>query len=74
MAWQETEVKHLKKEKEKKCEKFKQKLFYFYFFISKKIYILLENMFGKTLIILLHLHYRFFTWQVTGNAETPTPI
>ena len=43
-------------------------------FLHRKIYILLENIFGKTLFILLHLHYRFFTWQVNGNAVTPTPI
>ena len=47
--------------------------FYFYF-LYRKFYILLENIFGKTQFILLHLLYRFFTWQVIGNAVTPTPI
>ena len=43
-------------------------------FSYRNIYILLENIFGKTQFILLHLLYRFFTWQVIGNAVTPTPI
>ena len=33
-----------------------------------------ENISGKTQCKLLHLLYRFFTWQVIGNALTPTPI
>ena len=43
-------------------------------FSNRKIYILLENIFGKTQFILLHLLYRFFTWQVIGNSVTPTSI
>ena len=39
--------------------------------LYRSIYILLENIFGK---ILLHLHNRFFTWHVIGNALKPTPI
>ena len=43
-------------------------------FLYSETYILLENMFEETQFILLYSHYRFFTWQVTGNAVTPTPI
>ena len=28
----------------------------------------------KTYFVLLHLHYRFFTQQVIGNAVTPAPL
>ena len=38
------------------------------FIFCQKIYI------WKTQFVLLHLHYRFFTQQVIGNAVTPTPI
>ena len=43
-------------------------------FLYWETYILLENIFEETQLILLHSHYRFFTWQVTGNAVTPMPI
>ena len=43
-------------------------------FLYWEIYILLENIFEETQLILLHSHYRFFPWQVTGNAVTPMPI
>ena len=35
---------------------------------------MLENIFEKTEFVLLHSHGRFLTWQVIGNAVTPTPI
>ena len=35
---------------------------------------LLENTFGKTQLIVLLLYYRFFTWQVIGNAVKPKPM
>ena len=40
-------------------------------FSYRKIYILLENISGKTCHICFTV---FFTWQVIGNAVTPTPI
>ena len=43
-------------------------------FLYWETYILLENIFEETQLILLHSHYLFFTWQVTGNAVTPMPI
>ena len=43
-------------------------------FLYWETYILLENIFEETQLILLHSHYRFFPWQVTGNAVTPMPI
>ena len=44
-------------------------------FLYRKIYILIENIFGKTLFILLHLHYRFFhmggSWKCSNtNVHT----
>ena len=66
--------KTLKKGKEKrKMRKSQPTAFLLLLFLYRKIYILLENIFGKTQFILLHLHYRFFTQQVIGNAVTPTP-
>ena len=50
-----------------------QQQFFFFTFLHKKIYILLENMFGKTYFLLLNLYYSFFTWQVNGG-KVPTPI
>ena len=45
--------------------------FYFYFFTQKNLYFVRKHIW-KTQFILLHLHYRFFRWQVSENAATPT--
>ena len=37
-------------------------------FLFRTTFILLENMFGNTYFILLHLYYSFSAWQVIGNA------
>ena len=65
--------KTLKKEKEqrtiRKSQTTSNKYFFtFNTFLYRKNYILLENIFGKTYFIILHLHYSFFAWQVIGNA------
>ena len=41
-------------------------------FLYRKIYFLLENIFGETQFILLDLYYSLFTWQVIGNAVKNT--
>ena len=43
-------------------------IFFAFTFYIRNVYALLENIFGKTQFILLHLSYSFFTWQVNGNA------
>ena len=51
-----------KKEKEKRKIRKTQtatKIFFLLLLFYKEIYILLENMFGKTSFILLHLYYSF---------------
>ena len=63
-----------KKEKEKQENEKKSNstnLFFFVtsFFLYRKIYNLLENIFGKTLFILLHLYYSFLPFKVIGNAS-----
>ena len=57
-----------------KNEKKSNNSFFTFTFLYRKIYIFLDNIFGKTQFILLHLHYHFFKWQVTESAATPTPI
>ena len=37
-------------------------------FLFRTTFILLENMFGNTYFISLHLYYSFSAWQVIGNA------
>ena len=59
----------LEKEIEKRKIKSKNNKYFFTFtFLYGKIYILCYKIiFGKTLFILLHLRYSFFTWPVIGN-------
>ena len=59
----------LEKEIEKRKIKSKNNKYFFTFtFLYGKIYILCYKIiFGKTLFILLHLCYSFFTWSVIGN-------
>ena len=50
-------------------------VFYFCFFIQDNLCFVRKHVWKDfILFILLHLHYRFFTWQVIGNALTQTPI
>ena len=44
------------------------KYFFTLTFSCRRIYILLENIFGKTQFILLHLYYIFFVWQVIRSV------
>ena len=39
-----------------------------FFYLRRKIHILLEKIFGKTKFILIVLYYRFFMQQFIGNA------
>ena len=49
-------------------KKERKRIFFAFTLLHQKIYVLLENIFGKTLFILLHLHCSFFIWQVIENA------
>ena len=44
------------------------KYFFTLTFLCRRIHILLENIFGKTQFILLHLYYIFFVWQVIRSV------
>ena len=46
----------------------KNNYFFTFTFLYRKVYILLENIFGKTQYLLLHLYQSLFEWQVIGNA------
>ena len=65
--------KTLKKD-ETKNEKNSNNSFSSFNFLYRKTYILLENIFEETQFTLLHSQCSFLTWQVIGNAVTPTPI
>ena len=45
-------------------------IFFTFSFLRRKIYILLENIFGKTSFMMLNLYYSFLAWQVFGSAVT----
>ena len=48
--------------------------FYFYFFIQENLYFVRKHIW-KNLVYIVTFALRFFlTWQVIGNAVTPTPI
>ena len=57
-----------------KNEKKSNNSFFTFTFSYRKTYILLENIVEETQFVLLHSYCRFFTWQVIGNAVTPTLI
>ena len=57
-----------RKTKNEKKSNNNNKYFFTYTFLCRKIYMLLENISGKTCFILLHLYYSFFTWQFIENA------
>ena len=66
--------KTLKKKGRKTENEKKSNSFFTFTFLYRKTYILLENIFEENQSMLLHSHYRFFTWQIIGNAVTPTLI
>ena len=54
--------------------KMSNNIFFTFTSLYRKTYILLKSIFEETQFILLYSHRRFFTWQVIGNAVTPTSI
>ena len=44
------------------------RIFFYFTFLFRKNYFMLEKIFRKSQFILLHLYYNFVAWQVIGNA------
>ena len=68
--WHSKRPKKCKKREKKKKKKLdnNNKHFFNFTFLYRKNYTLLENIFGKFYLILLHLYNSFFMWQVIKNA------
>ena len=60
--------KRKRKSKNEKNPNNNNKYYFTFPFLYGKFYILLGNILGKTQVILLHLYYSFFPWQIIGNA------